>query len=220
MTDLLGHFGMTITTFQMLCNEIAGGLVMLFHSTNHMTVLIRKEQFIRQVHFHLSLFALTLFHTRQKRPQVKIPFFLWIKGFFFPEFANSITHFSCDTSKCALKQGDGNSYWFIYSADSLTKHSNCTLHLCQINSTGRLKKECLSSMIISPITASHKTVLNVLKQSRILIAEMLCFIYIFLHLMVHAELWIRYNSTDKASELKAWCSLNCPSEYFKTMNAT
>ncbi len=148
---LLGHFGMTITTFQKLCNEIAGGLVMLSHSTNHMTVLIRKEEFIWQVHFHLSLFALTLFHTRQKPPQVKIKKCLWIKLYFFTEFANSITHFSCDTSKCALKQGDGNSYWFIYSADSLTKHSNCTLyHLCQINSTGRLKKECLSSMIILP----------------------------------------------------------------------
>ncbi len=106
------------------------------------------QHFNRNQHFHNNM---CLFRTRQKPPQVKIKKILWIKLFFFTEFANSITHFSCDTSKCALKQGDGNSYWFIYSADSLTKHSNCTLyHLCQINSTGRLKKECLSSMIIFP----------------------------------------------------------------------
>ncbi len=108
---LLGHFRTTKTTFQMLCNEI-GPLVsqdLPSHHANHMTFLMCLEEFIRQMHFHLPLFALTLFRTSQKLPQASIIFFLRIKEYFnISKFGISITHFSSDTSKCTLKQGDGN----------------------------------------------------------------------------------------------------------------
>ncbi len=41
------------------------------------------EKYIQQIRFHLPLFALTLFHTSQKPPQVSVIFFLRIKGFLF-----------------------------------------------------------------------------------------------------------------------------------------
>ncbi len=48
---------------------------------SHMTFLMRLEEFIHKMHFHLPLFALTLFRTSQKPPQASIKTFLRIKGF-------------------------------------------------------------------------------------------------------------------------------------------
>ncbi len=105
---LLGHFRMTIT-FQMLCNEIVllVSQVLPYHSAKSHDFFLHMDEFIRQIYLHLPLFALTIFLTSQKPPQVSVKTFWWIK-FFFSKFGISITHFWCDTSKCALKQGDGN----------------------------------------------------------------------------------------------------------------
>ncbi len=45
--------------------------------------LMRLEEFICRMHFHLPLFASTLFCTSQKLPQASVFFFLQIKGFLF-----------------------------------------------------------------------------------------------------------------------------------------
>ncbi len=76
---------MTITTFQMLWNEIGSLLVKLSRliAQIHMTFLMRLEEFIRKMHFHLPLFALTLFRTSQKPPRANVKTFLRIKGFLF-----------------------------------------------------------------------------------------------------------------------------------------
>ncbi len=51
---------------------------------SYMTFLMCMEKYIQQIHFHLPLFTLTLFHTSQKPPQVSVNFFLRkLRDFFF-----------------------------------------------------------------------------------------------------------------------------------------
>ncbi len=66
-------------------NEISPLLVKLFRliAQSHMTFLMRLEEFIHKMHFHLPLFTLTLFRTSQKPPQASVKTFLRIKGFLF-----------------------------------------------------------------------------------------------------------------------------------------
>ncbi len=51
------------------------------HSAKSHDFLMRLEEFICKMYFHLPLFALTLFRTSQKPPQTSIKTFLRIKGF-------------------------------------------------------------------------------------------------------------------------------------------
>ncbi len=60
--------------------------------------------FICKMHFHFLLFALTLFH-KTKTTSSEHTFFLCELRDLYLKFGISITRFSCDTSKCALKTG-------------------------------------------------------------------------------------------------------------------
>ncbi len=85
LQTLLRHFRMTITTFQMLCNEISLLVSQVIPSHNAVTwlFLVRVEELIRKMRFHLPLSAWTLFRTIQKPPQASVKTFLRIKGFYF-----------------------------------------------------------------------------------------------------------------------------------------
>ncbi len=90
---------MTITTFQMLFSKIGPLVVRLCRpiAQSHMIILVRMEAFIQQMDFHLPLNS---FLHKTKTTS--------IRDFIFSKFGISITRFWCDTSKLALKQGDGN----------------------------------------------------------------------------------------------------------------
>ncbi len=69
----------------MLCNEIGPlvSQVMQSHSSKLHDFLMRMEEFIHEMRFHLPLFALTIFPTNQKPPQASVKTFLQINWFFF-----------------------------------------------------------------------------------------------------------------------------------------
>ncbi len=70
---------------------------------------------IRKMHFHLPLFVLTLFRTSQKPPQASVKRLLLIKEFLFEIWRfTRITRFSCNISKSASKQVDGNPAFVRY----------------------------------------------------------------------------------------------------------
>ncbi len=64
-------------------NEISPLLVKLSRliAQSHITFLMRLEEVIRKMHFHLPLFELTLFRTSQKPPQASVNTFLRIMAF-------------------------------------------------------------------------------------------------------------------------------------------
>ncbi len=74
MTDFAQAFQNDHNNISDAVNEIGRWLVKFFHliAQSHMTFLMRFEEFIRKLHFHLPLFALTLFHTSQKPLQASV----------------------------------------------------------------------------------------------------------------------------------------------------
>ncbi len=56
---------------------------------SHMTFLMRLEEFIRKMHFHLPLFTLTLFRTSQEPPQVSVKTFVCESRDFYSKFGVS-----------------------------------------------------------------------------------------------------------------------------------
>ncbi len=64
-------------------DQSAASQIIPSHSAKSHDFLMRLEEFIREIHFHLPLFALTLFRTSQKPPQASVKTFLRIKGFLF-----------------------------------------------------------------------------------------------------------------------------------------
>ncbi len=65
-------------------DQSAASQVIPSHSAkSHYFFLIHLEEFIRKVHFHLPLYALTLFRTSQKPPQASVKTYLRIKIFLF-----------------------------------------------------------------------------------------------------------------------------------------
>ncbi len=85
MTDFAQAFQNDHNNISDAVNEISPLLVELSRpiAQSHITFLMRLEEFIRKMHFHLPLFALTLFCTSQKPPQASVKTFLQIKGFLF-----------------------------------------------------------------------------------------------------------------------------------------
>ncbi len=73
---------------------------------SHMTFLNAHAEFIRKMHFHLPLLALTLFCTSQNPPQTRVSF-LRIK-----KFGISITRFWCN--KMRIKRGWCKQSWLLY----------------------------------------------------------------------------------------------------------
>ncbi len=93
---LFGHFKMTIT-FQMLWNEISVyWLVRLRHpiAQSHITFLMRMVEFTRQMHFHLLLFALTLFRKSKPTSSESKTFFCQLSDFIlnlaFPSLVSDV----------------------------------------------------------------------------------------------------------------------------------
>ncbi len=68
MTDFAQAFQNDHNNISDAVNEISPLLVKLscLIVQSHMTFLMHLEEFIRKMHFHLPLFALTLFRTSQK----------------------------------------------------------------------------------------------------------------------------------------------------------
>ncbi len=110
--------------------------VILSHSAKSHYFFMRLEEFIRKMHFHLLLFALTLFRTIQKPPQ---KMFGDLRDFYYSKFCVSIIHIVQQMytyTSCTLTTLHCSKVSFLQCSwkDIITylqKCEGCT-HFCQI----------------------------------------------------------------------------------------
>ncbi len=115
---------------------------------------------------HLPLFTLTLFRTSQKPPQTSELRYLYSK------FGVSIIRFSCNTSKCALKQVDVNTatvivYWpcrlVFTSPKSREKAGQQTFFVNEMNMCEALTRLGVPEFEISVVGGAHEPCASVVE---------------------------------------------------------